>query len=251
MLAAMLALASQSPASAEQRVRMHSASADAPGGELQAYLTKPAGHGPFAGIVLLHSCLGLPTNRQAIERRLAGWGYVALFVDDFTTRGLEETCAIDFPQGTGDAYAALLYLSKLPYVDRGRIAVVGFSQGGDTALGIAYGRFALPQALRFRAAAAFYPPCANEAADKPQMPTLILVGAADDVTPAADCRALAARQPGTPVKLIIYPGAAHLFDDPGYASGKELLGMRLRYDPAAAERSASDLHAFLATELGQ
>ena len=261
VLTAALAWASASMASADELVRMHSASAGdlsrAPSSagrrDLRAYLTKPPGRGPFPAVVLLHSCLGLPANRRAMEERLAGWGYVALFVDDFATRGLKETCAIDFPQGAADAYGALLYLSKLAYVDRGRIAVVGFSQGADTALGIASTRFAagfaLPEDLSFRAAAAFYPPCANEAGSELRISTLILVGAADTVTPAKDCEALAAKQPGGRVKLIIYAGAAHLFDDPGFAIGKQLLGMWLQYDQAAAEKSTSDLHAFLATEL--
>jgi dienelactone hydrolase len=254
MLAAALAPASPFLASAEQLVRMRSASA-ADATDLRAYLTKPPGHGPFPAAVLLHSCLGLPANHRAIEERLAGWGYVVLFVDDFATRGLKETCAVDFPQGAADAYGALLYLSKLAYVDRDRVAVVGFSQGADTALSVASSRVAagygLPEGLTFRVAAAFYPPCLNEDGAELRTPTLILIGAADQVTPAKDCEALAARQPGARVKLIIYPGAAHLFDDPGYAVGKRLMGMWLQYDQTAARRSSSDLREFLATELNR
>ena len=39
----------------------------------------------------------------------------------------------------------------------------------------------------FKAAAAFYAPCANVAGATLDIPTLILVGAKDEVTPAADC----------------------------------------------------------------
>ena len=54
-------------------------------------------------------------------------------------------------------------------------------------------------ALRLRAAAAYYPPCANRQGETLTVPTLILVGAADSVTPAADCRAfVAAQPPGAP-----------------------------------------------------
>ena len=66
---------------------------------IQGYLTKPKGAGPFPAVVLLHSCLGLPANRRAMADTFAGWGYVALFVDDFATRGVKETCAVDFPAG--------------------------------------------------------------------------------------------------------------------------------------------------------
>ena len=151
--------------------------------------------------MLLHSCLGLPANRRAIEAALAASGYVALFVDDFATRGLKETCAVDFPEGVADAYGALAFVATLPFVDRSRIAAVGFSQGADTALSIAAQRsasaFALPEGLRFKAAAAFYPPCANQGNAAPLIPTLILVGGSDDVTPAAACERLRRRNRAT------------------------------------------------------
>ena len=124
------------PAAADETVRFASAGQGAP---VRGYLTRPKGAGPFPAVVLLHTCLGLPEQRAAIGRRIAAWGYVALFVDDFGTRGLKETCAVDFAEALPDAYGALAYLSRLPGVDRGRIAAVGFSQGGDTALRIATG----------------------------------------------------------------------------------------------------------------
>ena len=187
---------------ADELVKFASASRGDP---VQGYLTRPKGAGPFPAVVLLHTCLGLPEGRAALGERIAGWGYVALFVDDFATRGLKDTCAVDFPQGVADAFGAIAFLSGQPLVDKTRVAAVGFSQGGDTALKIA----ASPTAARapaFRAAAAFYPPCANEADAALAIPTLILVGAKDDVTPAADCAALARRQAPGMVKLVVYPG---------------------------------------------
>ena len=121
------------------------------------------------------------------------------------------------------------------YVDPGRIAAVGFSQGADTA---------------FKAAAAFYPPCSNEDEAELTMPTLILVGAADSVTPAADCELLARNQRGE-AKLVVYPGAGHCFDDPAFAGGRSVMGMTLKYDADAAKRSRRDLGAFLAEMLAR
>ncbi len=266
-----LELICQSPASPEELVKFDSATPrfrqaeehldrDGPGlprirPEIQGYFTKPNGDGPFPAVVLLHSCLGLPANRRSIANTIARWGYVALFVDDFTTRGIKETCAVDFPEGVSDAFGALLYLSKLPYVDSTRIAAVGYSQGADVALDIASSRFAsafaIPQDLKFKAAAAFYPPCANQATATLKIPTLILIGALDDVTPAADCERLTRSQPSdwSDVKLVVYPGAYHLFDDPSLADGMRLLGMWLKFDPKAAQESKSELRDFLATKL--
>jgi dienelactone hydrolase len=153
---------------------------------------------------------------------LAGWGYVALFVDDFSTRGLKETCAVDFNEAAPDAYGALA------------IAASASADGPG-----------------FKTAVAFYPPCENEANAKLKIPTLVLAGANDDVTPAAACEQLTARQPGSAVKLVVYPGARHGFDNPEFGDRTRLLGMQLAYDRAAAERSRAELRDFLARRLSR
>lgn len=270
-----LAFARPPPASAEELVKFDSAAPRPSQGEerrardsaqihkskpatpIQGALTKPKGDGPFPAVVLLHSCLGLPANKRSIADMFAGWGYVALFVDDFTTRSVRETCATDFGEGVSDAFGALLYLSRLPYVDLKRIAAVGYSQGADTALQIASARFAsafaVPRDLNFKVAVAFYPPCENQANVRLQLPTLILIGQSDNVTPAADCQRLARNQAGdrSDFKLVVYPGAYHGFDNPGLAAGMRLYGMWLKYDADAAEQSKSEMRDFLNAKLAR
>ena len=92
-------------------------------------------------------------------------------------------------------------------------------------------------AAGFKAAAAFYAPCANLDGAALDIPTLILVGAKDEVTPARDCAELAKRQQPGMVKLVVYPGAAHAFDLPEFGGGKQVMGMSLAYDRNAAQRS--------------
>jgi dienelactone hydrolase len=243
--------------SAVTRSEQDSAGVGQPGAAIRGYLTKPSGYGPFPAVVLLHSCLGLPLNRIAIGEMIASWGYLALFVDDFGTRGLKQTCTADFPEGVADAYGALNYVSRFAFVDRTRIAAVGYSQGADTALTIASGRsasaFVLLQGAKFKAAAAFYPPCANQGGARLALPTLILVGDRDDVTPAADCARLLRAQPRgiSQLKLSVLAGADHAFDNPGFAGGARVYGMWLKYDGAAAEQAKAELHRFLAIELRQ
>lgn len=253
--AALIGLASISAAWAEQSVRFDSASprSGQAGQHIQGYLTTPDGAGPFAAVILLHSCLGLPANRRAIGEMIAGWGYAALFVDNFSTRGLKETCAVDFGDGVADAYGALYFLSALPAVDPKRIAAVGYSQGGDAALKIASPRYSASFATdaAFKAAAAFYPPCANVGAEILAIPTLILIGEQDSVTPAADCEKLVNSQPDKRARLIVYPSAQHGFDNPAFAGGKRALGMALGYDRTAAGQSAAALRAFLAAQLAR
>jgi dienelactone hydrolase len=240
--AALLAfLAGGAPGEADEQVNFASAG---PGNPIQGYLTRPKGAGQFPAVVLLHTCLGLPAERTSSGARIAAWGYVALFVDDFATRGLKETCAVDFKQALPDADGALAYLRRLSYVDPDKIAVIGFSQGGDTAL-----KIAAAGAAGFKAAAAFYPPCANLNGAPLAIPTLILVGAKDEVTPAADCAELAKRQTPSMVKFVVYPGAAHAFDLPEFATGTKVMGMPLAYDHNAATRSWTELRGFLAARL--
>jgi dienelactone hydrolase len=243
-------LASVAPAAADEVIKFTSAGQGDP---IQGYLTRPNGRGPFPAVVLLHTCLGLPEARSSIGERIAAWGYVALFVDDFATRGLRETCAVDFQPALPDAYGALAYLSRLPYVDPGRIAAVGFSQGGDTALKVATRgtRPAGGEGSVFKAAAAFYPPCANVAGAALGIPTLILVGAKDEVTPAADCARLAKQQSPGMAKLVVYPGAAHAFDIPEFGAATKIMGMTLAYDPNAASRSWTELRSFLAARVAR
>jgi dienelactone hydrolase len=219
-------------------------------GPLTGYLTAPAGAGPFPALALVHSCLGLPDNRAAFAATLASWGYVALFIDEFAPRGLKETCSVDFPAGPADAAAALAYLARLPFVDASRLAIVGFSQGADVALALAASP---PRGQRLRAAASYYPPCANRQGETLTVPTLILIGGADSVTPAADCRAFVAAQPAghAAARLVVLPGAGHLFDDPASAGGRVVLGMRFAYDRVAAARAEQELRRFLATNLSQ
>ena len=238
-------LAGCAPAGADQLVRFATAGQGEP---IQGYLTKPKGKGPFPAVVLLHTCLGLPQERASIGERIARWGYVALFVDDFAARGLKQTCAVDFKPALSDAYGALAYLSRRPDVDPGRIAAVGFSQGGDTALKIAAGG---GEGAVFKAAAAFYAPCANLNGAALTIPTLILIGAKDEVTPASDCAELVKRQAPGAAKLVVYPGAAHAFDLPEFGAGTKVMGMLLAYDRNVAQRSWSELRRFLAARLGR
>jgi dienelactone hydrolase len=224
---------------------------------IDGFLTRPDGPGPFPAVVHLHGCGGLPddTKRSANHfgsERLASWGYVVLVVDSFTTRGIDNTCSGETAPRTADAYGALAWLARQPFVDANRVAVIGFSAGGSATLSIAEARdfelFENEGEHGFKAAVAFYPSCMSDNALK--IPTLILTGELDDWTPAAACRATAARRTGgSPVRLIVYPGAYHSFDTP--RPGRRYFGHWLEYNAAAAEAAAEETRRFLAEQLGR
>ena len=202
-----------------------------PADTIEAYLSKPDGSGPFPAVVYLHGCGGLSNRtRHRVADRTTGWGYVLLAVDSFATRGIKHSCDQNMPRRQGDAWGALRYLSGLGFVDPERIAIVGSSQGGIVGLQLASTRhvdlFAIPEEPKFRALVAYYPWC-SVASEQLTIPALILIGEADDWSSASECEGWMQRRAGkgAPVKLVVYPGAYHDFDNPGLADGLRISGI--------------------------
>jgi dienelactone hydrolase len=224
-----------------------------PGDRIQGYLAKPEGAGPFPAVVALHGCGGM---REATKQKLAddivAWGYVALLVDSFATRGIVHACTggISASTRTADAYGALAFLARQTFVDRQRVGAVGFSQGAWIALVLADNYsvelFARPIDLRFRAAAALYPPC-RYVGLRPGIPTLILIGALDDWTPAADCSQKVAfwGTDGPPIDLVVYPGVHHSFYYSYLQPGMTMFGHWLEYNGEAADDVTRRMRQFL------
>ncbi|MFP6744728.1 MAG: dienelactone hydrolase family protein [Alphaproteobacteria bacterium] len=94
---------------------------------------------------------------------------------------------------------------------------------------------------------AFYPRC-SLILRRVDTPLLVLIGEADDWTPATYCRQmeLTSESPYE-YQLIIYPGATHSFDwadSPG-----EYLGHKMVYDPVATEDAYWPTREFLENHL--
>jgi dienelactone hydrolase len=205
---------------------------------LSGWLFRPPGPGPFPAVVALHGCGGLYARRGDLSGRHRDWaerlvrsGHVVLFPDSFGARGLDEVCTRrDRPVRPGrersaDAYGALAYLQSLSFVRADRVALLGWSNGGATVLATIGGDAPARRAGAgdFRVAIAFYPGCNAALRDAAWLPLAaplhILIGGADDWTPAAACRALADRAAaaGAPLALTVYDGAYHDFDAPNLA----------------------------------
>ena len=224
---------------------------------LPGILTKPQGAGPFPAVVLLHGCGGHKGSWPRTEswsKRLVGWGYVTLAVDSFKPRNMSNICTdMDQLNTMGitraqDAYDAKDFLSKLPFVNRNRIALLGWSHGGVTVL-TALIKQIKPQNNEnpFKAAIAFYPYC-DTYLNNLNAPLLILIGESDDWTPAKSCSAsMPPDQPEPEVILKIYPGAYHDFDWEGMDEIYE--GHIKLFDPIAAQDAIIQVKNFLAKYL--
>jgi dienelactone hydrolase len=236
--------------------RVHVPTRSASPATLPGELTMPKRAGPFPAVILLHGCRGIPPAAREWLLGYATWyadrGYAGLILDSFASRGVSTLCS-----GVGeptpftrafDAYRALEYLAGLGSIDPRRVVLQGHSHGGATVL-TALDDITAEMAgtpLRFAAGIAYYPPCAYSPMEF-YAPLLILIGEKDDWTPAPACQQLYARQhaqaPGR-VRLIVYPGATHVFDVDAPPRRNEY-GKDLAYDPDATRDAARRVERFL------
>jgi dienelactone hydrolase len=198
------------------------------------------------------------TTKRKLVDELVGWGYVVLLVDSFATRGIDHACTGGVPDISGkrrsDVYGALAFLAGQTFVDPQRVAAVGFSQGGWVALLVAdeisFELFVRPGNLRFRAVVALYPVC-GAVGGSPVIPTLILIGALDEWTPAADCSSKidAWGTDGPPIELVVYPGVHHGFYYPELQRGRKIFGHWVEYNEEAATDATRRMREFLERHL--
>lgn len=191
------------------------------GVRLKAQMFKPAGSGPFPAVVALHGCGGLGNAKGIINPRHADWaarlqatGFIAIFPESFLSRGLGSQCNVRdrdvrSKDRAYDAFATAEWLATRSDVDRNRIGLLGWSNGGTSVLS-ASRTIRAPKGVEFRQAVAFYPGCKVMAEEgfRPRIPVTILHGLADNWTAPEPCRSLFG------VRFVGFDGAHHDFDHP-------------------------------------
>jgi len=173
-------------------------------------LLRPEGTGPLPAMVVLHHCAGITEVITDWGLWLRSEGYVTLMVNSFAARGrTRNTCATwvnPTPEEVAlDAFGALAYLRSLPFVDKDRIGVIGWSYGALASLlasGDSFVSQVRPEGGGFRAAVAFYPQC-SYLSPATSIPVLLLLGGADYWSQPGVCgdRAEHLQRAGTPIVL--------------------------------------------------
>jgi dienelactone hydrolase len=203
------------------------------GGGLRGVAFKPEGAGPFPSVVALHGCGGLLNRAGKIVPRFADWGnrlagagIGAVFPDSFSWRGIGSQCAVrerkvrSSRERVTDAKAAQHWLQLQAWAKADRISLIGWASGANTALWTVRRAAARGAGTDFRSAVAFYPGCGKlrSVAWSARVPTLILLGRADDWAPPGPCEQMVAEARGRSARaaLVVYPGAYHEFDRPDY-----------------------------------
>lgn len=232
--------------------------------------------GPRPAMVLLHGCGGfrdrqgnLAARYTGLAARLNAMGVHALVLDSLSPRGERELCTqragtrkVTQANRRRDALGALQWLAARNDVDATRLGLLGWSNGGSTVLAATNRRHREVASAPVAAAlaVAFYPGCQAdlERGYDTRAPLLLLLGQADDWTPAAPCLALARAAVGPAPQVEVYEGAHHGFDGTGEVRWRRDVpngaqpgqGVHVGGHPAAREASALRLGRFLHDQWG-
>lgn len=197
---------------------------------LHAQLYKPDGAGPFPTVIALHGCGGLSGDPQPVPARYRDWaeqllktGHAVLLPDSYGSRELGPQCRVSERrvharrERVADIRASRLWLLQQPWAAHDRISLIGWANGASAVLWAVRPQLSPRGSVPdFRSAIAFYPDCRLSAGLgwSTRVPTLLLIGANDDVSSPQACRQMVdgARGRSALTQIVVYPGAPHDFD---------------------------------------
>jgi len=110
------------------------------GDEIEAYLARPLGAGPYAGVVVVHHMPGYDRATKEIVRTFAVYGYAALCPNLFHRYAPGASAAdaaaaaraaggVPDEQCLGDVAGAIDYLRARP-TSNGKVGIIGYCSGG-------------------------------------------------------------------------------------------------------------------------
>jgi dienelactone hydrolase len=207
----------------------HQVEIPAPNLTLHAQLYKPDGEGPFPTVIALHSCDGLGGHSEPVLPRYRDWveqllkaGHAVVLPDSYSSRELGPQCrtkerrVLARRERLADIVATRRWLVQQAWVAQDRVSLMGWANGASALLWAVRPQSGRNDGPDFRSAVAFYPDCRISAGLgwSARVPTLLLIGAKDDVSSPAACRQMVdgARGRSALARIEVYPGAAHDFD---------------------------------------
>jgi len=146
------------------------------------------------------------------DRGLATLLFDLLTVSEETTDWRTRHLRFDIDLLAGRTTGVLEWLDLQPFAYGLRRGLFGASTGAAAAL-IAAAE--LPEKVEAVVSRGGRPDLAGEALAKVRTPTLLIVGGHDEVVIDLNEQALAQMRPGIEKKLVIVPGASHLFEEAG------------------------------------
>jgi dienelactone hydrolase len=223
-------------------------------------------------IVSLHGCAGA----YRADGRLAqmhfddakrynekGWNWLVL--DSFTAKGFNSVCEIPLANRpsrsidrANDAYIAMQWLAKQPNVNTSKLAILGRSHGAGGVVTASNRRNYARHEIKPVASIALYPGCGGLLGPNVRyelaIPMLMLLGAADNWTPAGPCQDFAQvvnAQKGQIIDVETFADSHHGFDSgnpirergniPNVSNGKVTVGG----NPVAKEKAEQRIIDFL------
>ncbi len=239
---------------------------------------KPEGAGPFPGLVLMPTCGGHNNSFHVFDwaEKALKRGYAVIVVDPLRARNVyRHNClpplAVIPARILKDAFDAADHLRKQAFVQKDRIALMGFSQGAMIGLGAASARLSGEYGRKpFQAVVSFYPGClfpkimrGSNVIDIRYMPNdvktplLVLMGELDTETEPEHCLPLLTEQKakGAPVEWEVYKNATHVFDDMKWATQefrkKDFRGVDVvyRYNAEVTKMSEERAFSFIAKQM--
>jgi dienelactone hydrolase len=199
-------------------------------GTLHAQLYRPDGDGPFPVVIAVHGCGGLAGHSEPVQPRYRDWaeqllngGAAVLLPDSYGSRELGPQCRVKERsilarrERVADIMASREWLLQQPWAARDRISLMGWANGASALLWAVRPQLSSRNIQPdFRSAIAFYPDCriSSGLGWSARVPTLLLIGAKDDVSSPPACRQMVdgARGRSALAQIVVYPGAYHDFD---------------------------------------
>jgi len=188
------------------------------------------GSGRLPVVILVAGSGGFNANLDVWSRQFEAMGISTFAMDSFAGRGIVSTVVDQSQLGRLnmilDLYRSIAVLAAHPRVDPDRIAVMGFSRGGQATLYASLKRFHKnwnPGGIDPAAYIALYPPCSTTYigdADVSEHPIRMFHGISDDYVEIGPCRSYFARLKETAkdVQMVEYPDAWHAYDYPLFPS---------------------------------